>query len=166
MLIAALTFLPTLSSVCQWLLSGARAESFSSSNLAIVIVTGIIWLFHWHISKHEGFLFPAARTVQRWYIYILSGFGLVWLASGTIVFVTVAAESLPFWKDSFIGSSFWNDAAITAITQIVLGGATWYFHWFRMAKTDVESALRQVYFYLLAITGGAVLTWLLNIFSL
>ncbi len=158
MLIAALTFLPTLSSVFQWLLSGARAESFSSSGLAIVIVTGIIWLYHWHISKHEGFLFPAARTIQRWYIYILSGFGLVWLASGTIVFVTVAAESLPFWKDSFIGSSFWNDAAITAITQIVLGGATWYFHWFRMAKTDVESALRQVYFYLLAITGGAVLT--------
>ena len=157
-LVAALIFLPTLASVFRWLLSGAKAESFSSSNLATVIVTGIIWFYHWRVSKREGFSSPAARTIQRWYIYILSGFGLVWLASGTIVFVTVAAESLPFWKDSFIGSSFWNDAIITAITQIVLGGATWYFHWFRMAKADVESALRQVYFYLLAITGGAVLT--------
>ncbi|MFA5450649.1 MAG: DUF5671 domain-containing protein, partial [Dehalococcoidales bacterium] len=44
-LVAALTFLPTFASVFQWLLSGAKAESFSSSNLATVIVTGIIWFY-------------------------------------------------------------------------------------------------------------------------
>jgi hypothetical protein len=42
------------------------------------------------------------------------------------------------------------------IAQILLGGISWYFHWFHMAKDDFNSALRQVYFYLLTISGGAI----------
>ena len=51
---------------------------------------------------------------------------------------------------------FWNRTAQMSIAQILLGGMSWYFHWFRMAKDDFDSALRQVYFYLLTISGGAI----------
>ncbi|MDD2252424.1 MAG: DUF5671 domain-containing protein [Dehalococcoidales bacterium] len=157
MVITALTFLPTISGFFQWLLSGVPLGRFSSGELATAIVTGVIWFCHWRISTREGRLTPAAKTIHRWYVYILSAFGLVWLASGIIVFITTTTESLPIWGNSFTGSSFWNEATHSAVSQIVFGSVTWYFHWFRMAKGDVASALRQVYFYLFAITGGALL---------
>lgn len=158
MLVTALTFLPTIASFFQWLLSGPTAGSFSSSNLATAIVTGVIWFYHFSISKREGFNEPGAKTLQRWYVYILSAFGLIWLVSGLIMLVNTLTLSLPIWGSSFISVSFCNDATVSAITHILFGGVVWYFHWFKMAKDDVDSALRQVYFYLFTIAGGAILT--------
>ncbi|MCX6003825.1 MAG: DUF5671 domain-containing protein, partial [Chloroflexi bacterium] len=52
------------------------------------------------------------------------------------------------------------------IAMILLGGAVWYFHWFRMARGDFDSTLRQVYFYLLTISGGAVTALVTSTISL
>jgi hypothetical protein len=158
MLVTALTFLPTVSSFFQWLLSGPIAGSFSSSNLATVIVTGVIWFYHFSVSSREGFKEPGAKTLQRLYVYTLSAFGLIWLVSGFIVLVNTLVLNLPIWGSSFISISFWNDATVSAITLILFGGIAWYFHWFQLAKGDFDSALRQVYFYLFTIAGGAILT--------
>ena len=49
-----------------------------------------------------------------------------------------------------------NGSTQGSITWILLGGTVWYFHWFRMARGDYDSVLRQVYFYLLTILGGAI----------
>ena len=40
--------------------------------------------------------------------------------------------------------------------SLVFGGAWWGFHWFYMARGDVESTLRQVYLNLFAFLGGAI----------
>jgi ABC-type multidrug transport system fused ATPase/permease subunit len=129
---------------------------FSPSALAIVIVSGIVWFYHWQVSEKEGHPSPAAMTLRRWYVYILSGFSLVWLALGLVQLVNTAVINLPAWGDTLVRGRFWGYTAQSSIAHIILGGLVWYFHWFRMARGDSDSALRQVYFYLLTISGGAI----------
>jgi ABC-type multidrug transport system fused ATPase/permease subunit len=156
--VTALTFLANASGFFQWVLAGAKVKYFSSANLATIIVAGAIWFYHWHLSKREGFNTPGAKTLKRWYIYILSAFGLIWLVSGLILFFSSLCSSLPIWRDSFISLSIWNDAVVSSLSQAISGFIAWYFHWFRLAKDDIRSTLRQVYFYPFAIAGGAILT--------
>src|SRR5271157_3876947 len=88
--------------------------------------------------------------------YILAGFGLIWLSTGLVQLINAAISNLPVWGDTLVRGQFWNSTVQMSIAEILLGGITWYFHWFRMAKNDLDSALRQVYFYLLTISGGAI----------
>lgn len=152
----ALMGITAVSDFFQWLMAGVPSAEFSSSGLAIVIIAGVVWAYHWRISESEGQPSPAAKTLRRWYVYILSGFGLVWLTVGLVQLINVAVVNLPVWGGTLVQGRFWSDTARTSITQIILGCGAWYFHWFRMARGDFDSALRQVYLYLLTISGGAI----------
>ena len=152
----AIMGITAVSNFLRWLLSGASLAEFSTSGLAIVIVAGVVWFYHWRVSEVEGHPSSAAKTFRRWYVYILAGFGLVWLAVGLVQLINTAVISLPIWGVTLVQGQFWNRTAQMSIAQILLGGMSWYFHWFRMAKDDFDSALRQVYFYLLTISGGAI----------
>jgi len=156
LLATALTGITAASELIEWLLAGVRLAELPSSELAIVLVAGVIWCYHWLVSEGEGHPSPAAETLRRWYVYVLSGFGLVWLAVGLVHLIDVAVINLPVWDNALVRGQFWSNTAQTSIAQILLGGLTWYFHWFRMARGDFDSTLRQVYFYLLTISGGAI----------
>jgi hypothetical protein len=155
-LVTALMGTIAASELFKWLMSGAPLAEFSASGLALVIVAGVVWFYHWRVSESEGHPSPAAKTLRRWYIYILSGFGLVWLTVGLVLLINTAVINLPVWGDTFVRGHFWNEPAQMSVAQIILGGVVWYFHWFRMARGDFDSTLRQVYFYLLTISGGAI----------
>ena len=152
----AIMGLTAASNFLRWLMAGVPLAEFSPSGLAIVIVAGIVWFYHWRVSEGEGHPSSAAKTLRRWYVYILAGFGLVWLAVGLVQLINTAVINLPIWGDTLVRGQFWNSTAQMNIALILLGGLTWYFHWFRMARDDFDSALRQVYFYLLTISGGAI----------
>jgi hypothetical protein len=64
--------------------------------------------------------------------------------------------NLPVWGNVLIAGKFWTGGAQGNVAWILFGVATWYFYWFRMARDDFDSKLRQVYFYLLTISGGAI----------
>ena len=104
----------------------------------------------------EGQPSSEAKTLKRWYVYVLSGFGLVFLATGIVEVVNSAILCLPVWGGDAISGGFWNNQVQWNLSWIIIGGITWWFHWFYMAKGDYDSTLRQVYFYLLAILGGAL----------
>lgn len=140
----------------RWLLEGANRENFNSGTIASFVVAGVIWFYHWHISETEGHPSSGARTLRRWYVYILSGFGLLWFTFALVEFVSASILSLPIWSGTIVSAGFWNSSTQGAVTRIIFGGVVWYFHWFRMAKGDIDSVLRQVYFYLLTVTGGAI----------
>jgi hypothetical protein len=140
----------------RWLLAGLKKAEFSPSALAIFVVAGLVWFYHWQVSESEGHPSPAAKTLRRWYVYVLSVFGLVWLAIGLVHLINTAVSNLPVWGNVLVSHTFWDSAAQISIAHLILGGAAWYFHWFRMARGDLDSTLRQVYFYLLAISGGAI----------
>jgi hypothetical protein len=155
-LVAAITAIQSASEFFKWLISGAPVAQFSSSAPATLIVAGLIWYYHWRISESEGQPSAIAKKLRRWYVYIMSGIGLIWLAAGIVMLVNAGVNSLITNNITLVSNPFWNNASQISIAWIVLGGLNWYFHWFRMAKDDLDSTLRQVYFYLLAILGGAV----------
>jgi hypothetical protein len=156
LLVTALMAITSASDFLKWLMAGVPLAQFSSNSLAIFIVAAVVWYYHWRVSESEGHPSPAAKTSRRWYVYILSGFGLVWLAVGLEQLINAAVINLPVWGDILVQGQFWNNTSQMSIAQIILGGVAWYFHWFRMARGDFDSTLRQVYFYLLTISGGAI----------
>ncbi len=156
LLVTSLTAIVGAASSLKWLLAGANRVDFAAGPLSSFIVAGVIWLYHCNISEAEGHPSPEARTLRRWYVYILSGFGLVWLAESLVEFISAGVLTLPLWGGTLVSAGFWNGSTQMAVTRIIFGGLAWYFHWFRMAKDDFESILRQVYFYLLTVSGGAI----------
>jgi hypothetical protein len=154
--VAALVGLTAAVGFLRWLMAGVLLTQFPSVGLAILIVTAGIWYYHWRVEEREGQPSSLAKTLRRWYVYVLSGFGLVWLAEGLIQLVNAAIFCLPVWGGDAIHGGFWNYGVQDNIGWILIGGLTWAFHWFYMARGDYESTLRQVYMYLLAILGGAM----------
>lgn len=140
----------------KWLLSGVPIEQFSPGGLAILIVAGLVWYGHWRIAETEGAPSAVAKTLRRWYVYVLSACGLVWLSVSIIQFFNVAMFSLRIGEWSIFYARFWNSGIQDSLAWIVLSGPLWAFHWFRMPKGDFDSTLRQVYIYLLAIAGGSI----------
>ena len=156
LLVSALTAVVAASNFLKWLMAGVPLAKFSTGGLATAIVAGVIWFYHWRVSEVEGHPSSVAKTLRRWYVYVLAGFGLVWLAVGLVQLINSAVVALPLWGNSLVQGNFWNDTTQMSIARIFFGGFTWYLHWFRMAREDFDSTLRQVYFYLLTISGGAI----------
>ena len=156
LLVSAFILIVNASGFLQWLISGASASAFSPGGLALVIVAGFIWFYHYRVSESEGHPSSAAKTLRRWYVYILSVFGLAMLAVSLVLLTSAAFKNLPVWGEVLVAGKFWSTATQGNAAWIIFGGATWYFHWFRMGREDYNSKLRQVYFYLPAISGGAI----------
>ncbi len=156
MLLTGLMALAGAAELLTWLMGGAPLQRFSSSSLAVLIITVLIWVYHLRVSEGEGHPSAPAQTTRRWYVYFLSGFGLVWLASGLVQIINAAVTSIPAQGDVLVEGHFFNEGTRAAVSQVLLGGVAWYFHWFRMARDDAGSTLRQVYFYVFTITGGAI----------
>ena len=154
--VAALAGLTSAAEFLRWLMRGVPVDLFPSAGLSILIVTVGIWYYHWRVEEREGQPSSTAKTLKRWYIYVLSGFGLVSLADGVIEMVNSAILCLPVWGGDVISGGFWNNQVQWNLSWILIGGITWWFYWFYMAKGDYDSTLRQVYLYLLAILGGAL----------
>ncbi|MBI2830596.1 MAG: hypothetical protein HYX81_05505 [Chloroflexi bacterium] len=154
-----------------WLMAGLPQAEFSPSGIATFIVAGLVGTYHWHISEEEGHPSGAAKTLRRWYVYILSGWSLVWLATAVVQIAVVLLRSLPVWDNIIVAGQFWNNSTRNNLATIAFGAGFWVFHWLRMAKNDFDSTLRQVYLYLLAILNSAIaglvafatiLYWLFN----
>ena len=155
-IVSAFSALFTLDGLVVWLMGGLQPDEFSPSGAAIFITAGAIWYYHWQLSRAEGHPTAIAKTLWRWYVYILAAAGLVWLTSGIVQTVNAAFVALPIWQGDIVRSSFWNSGSRSSLSWILIGGVAWVFHWLYMARGDLNSSLRQVYFYLFAILGGAI----------
>ena len=132
-----------------------------------------IWYYHWQLESEEGQRASSARTLRRWYVYIVSFASLSTLGLGMFLnlsllltniiegsSLTLAGRSLA----SLIGN--WS----LTFAPIIAGAAWWAFHWRYIGKSDAASVLRQVYLYawiFLGVAGvagaaGAVLFQLLR----
>ncbi len=156
LIVSAFVTAVTLSMLLAWLMGACRPDQFSPGSTAAFIVFASVWYYHWRVSAGEGHATQVADTVRRWYIYILSAAGLIWLFAGLVQLINMAFISLPIWEGVVVRGSFWNNGTRSTIAWILTGGLVWAFYWFYMARADSKSSLRQVYFYLLTILGGAI----------
>ncbi len=154
--VSAFAIVFTFSQLLAWLMAGCRPEQYSPGGTAALIVFAAVWVYHWRVSAGEERATRVAGTVRRWYTYILSAAGLLWLASGIVQLIYTAFISLPVWEGVVVRDSFWNSGTQNALAWILTGGLVWAFYWFYMAGSDSKSSLRQVYYYLFTILGGAI----------
>jgi len=154
--ISAFVTVFTFTLLLVWLMAGCRPEQFSPGGTAALIVFAAVWVYHWRVSAGEEHATRVADTVRRWYTYILSAAGLLWLASGIVQLIYTAFISLPIWEGIMVRDSFWNSGTQNALAWILTGGLVWAFYWFYMAGYDSKSSLRQVYYYLFTVLGGAI----------
>jgi hypothetical protein len=153
--VSALVGLSVLISSLDWLLGGAGSSLYPPMRIATLVTMAAVWWYHLNVSEKEGHLTPAARTLRRWNIYILSTWGMITLSWSIVQFIGNAAFFLPFWPAGLTHGSFWNSAHVH-LAGIMAGGAAWWFFWFRASPKDAGSTLRQVYYYLFAIPASAV----------
>ncbi len=156
LIVSAFVSIFTFNVLLVWLMGGWRPDQFSPGSTAALIVFAAVWYYHWRVSSSEGQATQVADTVRRWYIYILSAAGLIWLSVGLVQLIDMAFTALPIWAGVMVRGSFWNSGTRSAGAWILTGGLVWAFYWFYMARADSKSSLRQVYFYLLTILGGAI----------
>ena len=143
----------------QWLFS---LDNFSGTPLALTLVWGGVWAYHWLVESREGQPTESAAYLRRLYVYVLALFGMVELVVGTIgvLLITLGAayEALFGVSELFSGRfDLWNAAMQSSLATALVGGALWWWHWHRVAAGDVESGLRHVYLYLFAVLGGAAI---------
>jgi hypothetical protein len=155
-MVVALVGLSAAMDCFGWLLGGVKLIQFPSIRLATFIVAAVVWYYHWRISEIEGQPTRSAKTFRRWYMYILSGWGLVVVSASLVQLINNVVLHLPVWGQVIVSGNFWNSGLHTSIAGIVIGGLTWAFHWLHMSRGDTDSTLRQVYLYLLAVSGGAI----------
>ncbi|HAV10233.1 MAG TPA: hypothetical protein DCX22_01250 [Dehalococcoidia bacterium] len=156
LLVSALIALLFAMDFFQWLLSGVPLISFSPDTTATMIVSAAVWYYHWNIELKEGQPSSSAKTLRRWYMYIMCAWTLCWFTFGLVHLVHAAVLYMPVWETTITYGSFWNSNVHSSISSILIGGVLWVFHWFHAAKNDFGSSLRNVYLYLFTIFGGAL----------
>jgi hypothetical protein len=154
--VTAITGLSNLFIFLSWILSGVQMDDFPSSAVSLLVVTGCLWFYHKRVEDKEGQPSPVARTLRRWYTYILVAVGLSWLISGIVQILNASSFYLPVWGSQTVRGNLWGNVLSENISWIVTGGLTWSYFWFRVAKDDYQSILRQVYLYLVTITASTV----------
>lgn len=156
LVVFALFIIVTLPDLLAWMLGGFQADRFNPGGLAMLVVSAMAWFYYWRISEKEGYSTPVAKTVRRWYVYGFSAAGLICLTVGLVQLINAAFITLPIWQGNIVQGSFWNRSTHSIIALLLTGGLYWAFFWFYSARGDAGSTLRQVYFYLLTILGGAI----------
>ena len=144
-----------------------RVEEFDGRPWAAAVVWAAVWAFHWRRESSEGQ--PTAETVaiRRVYVYATAASALLTAALGVgwaahvVLREAYGALALP-------PAAAFSDAAHEPVRQalvlLLVGGAVWAAHWLWFARDDGESALRQVYVYVLAQLVPFVTVFVIAIF--
>ena len=154
--VTALVGLSGAAGFLNWLMAGVPLEQLPAEGLTMLLVSGGMWYYHRRVEEGEGQPSADAKTLRRWYVYVLVSFSLVILANNLIHLLNAAVFHLPVWGGTMTQGDFWNTGVRGNISWILLGGASWVYYWFYVARGDTDSTLRQVYLYLVAIIGGAI----------
>jgi hypothetical protein len=127
-----------------WLFGGLKSSGYPPMRLATFVVAAAVWYFHWIVSEKEGHPNAAAKTLRRWYIYILSGWGLALLAVNIVQFISNTAAFLPSGLRHWLPQLL--ECCVRKPQQRPCRRCDRWFFWFRMARGDAGSTLRQVFF--------------------
>ena len=133
-------------------------DDLSAYSVGQALVWSAVWAFHWLVELRDT-VSLGSLTLKRWYVYGTSVYTLIVLFVAATGVLTVLFQ----WAyDTLLDTRFvsdggvWNTTMQEGIASLVVGGAWWGFHWFYLARDDVESTLRQVYLNLFAFLGGAI----------
>ena len=144
-------------SLFHWWLS---LDSFNGRNLALPLVWGSIWAFHWRLRDSEQSGTVADDVVRQVYLYFSAWYGLAMLSVG--VGIVIWRLLLQVYSSWFGGGTLvlgdtglWTATVVWATATAIVGAIWWWWHWHLIARTDAGSTVRQFYLHLFTILPGA-----------
>ena len=148
----------TLVQLLGWVL---RNDNFTSSMVSGLIVWIPLWFYHWRLESKEGQPSPEARILRHWYTYLTSFYSLAMVATGLgfVLFSILRSLYNGVFPVSVLAgeqTTLWTRGTRLALSIAIAGAPIWIYHWYRTARLNIESTLRQVYLYLYAILLGAL----------
>ena len=147
-------------SLFRWWIGAAE---FDGLHIALPVVSGVVWAFHWRQVDIEKQGYPKDDFFAPAYIYAVSlaglvmllvGMGVMWQRVFQLAYDTLFATRLLVAD----GPGLWNDVMGTALAVAVTGGVLWWWHWHRAARpprSSTASDLRQVYLDMFAVLAGS-----------
>ena len=146
------------------------ADSFNGRHLALPLVWGSVWAYHWRIGTLETIGDGANNLVRQLYVYLVAWYGLALLAVGVGIVLWSALRRIYdalFGGDLLLSNNqgLWSDTTVGGLSVALVGALWWWWHWHRVARADTGVEVRQVYLHLFAILpgAGAVLFYLSNL---
>ncbi|MFC1975871.1 DUF5671 domain-containing protein [Chloroflexota bacterium] len=149
-----------------------------SDPIALLIVGGILWAYHWHVLRQDANQapeIPRQATVRRIYAYLVAAIGLAVLLSGIGGLLIILIDLLTTPAD--IGLASYREQIATFIAMIIVGVPVWLLPWRKLqnlaltppdtksegiaAVEERRSTTRKVYLYFyvlvatLAVFGSA-----------
>ncbi len=145
------------------------AGEFDGLHIALPLVWGLVWAFHWRQLDLEKQHYSAEDAVRPLYVYAASLAGLVMLLVGMGVMwnrVFLSAYDALFATELLVSTSpvLWNIVTKTALAVAVTGGVFWWWHWRQATRAQgsrgssrayTATDIRQVYLYVFAILAGS-----------
>lgn len=117
-----------------------------------------IWTLHEFLVRQQPATAYSARLLDRSYRYFGAVVGLYVFGAGLISALTAPALRAydAVATDAILDQGDWIDG--TALAALILGGATWWWHWFAGVRRDHPSTLWDVYVFLFGILPGVAMT--------
>lgn len=147
-----------LVTLLRWLF---RVDEFSGTGIALPLVWGAVWAYHWQVARSSGDEEVGRDPVHGLYQYATAWYGLGMLTVGSGI---VLWRMLLLAYDSWFGTDLlysdntglWSGVTATAVAVALVGAAWWWWHWHWAARADAGSPIRQVYLNLFTILPGTV----------
>ena len=135
-------------------------DSFNGRYLALPLVWGAVWAYHWQLRDSEQSGTAADDVVRQLYVYFSAWYGLAMLSVGVgIVIWRLLLQVYSSWFGAgtlVLGDSeLWTATVVWATATAVVGAIWWWWHWHLIARTDAGSTVRQFYLHLFTILPGA-----------
>ena len=133
------------------------AADLEGSHVALPVVWGGLWAYHWYLQSKEDQPGEIALVLREVYVYVASLASSVMLLGGAGLvleeLLLAAYEAIAF-QPSPINVDLWSYLVRTSLAAGIVGALGWWWHWHRASRDHLESILRQVYLYLFGILGG------------
>ncbi len=134
-------------------------DSLQGTDIAWPLAWGLIWAYHWWAESNLSASERAATPFRAIYLYIASAAFLIMLLTGLGIIMhhllDGAYVSL-FVDNLLVRQSLWGDSMKTSLATAIVGGISWWWHWFHGTRSDAPTAFRQVYIYVFGILFGVV----------
>ncbi len=138
-----------------------RVDEFNGGGIALPLVWGAVWAYHWQVARSSGREEVGRDPVRGLYQHATAWYGLGMLTVGSGI---VLWRMLLLAYDTWLGTDLlysdntglWGGVTATAVAVALVGAAWWWWHWHWAARADAGSPIRQVYLNLFTILPGTV----------
>lgn len=134
------------------------APGFVGQFVAMPVVWGALWVFHWRVAQQCGQPTAFADLTRRLYLYAASLGSVVMLLVG--VDLVLGRLLNVGYSAAFLSeaprASLWTSSVQRGLAAGIAGVVFWAWHWRRASAEDAGSTIRQAYLYVFTILGGVL----------